>query len=248
MTRRLRWVLSIAGCVSLLTAAVVMPQPASADAGSGGGDLALSGQVSFDGNEDGEGFPCQLPAPGETPCEATMNGDLVGSLAGQDGDGVPWALAVNDRDDVETTFTYMDEIGGAAPMCTMSFGSGTGTFTATAANEAFGLYQNASPPAIPESIFEARGTFTYGWRAIGTTMLFHVREFTLDVLVNNVGWVTVLDHETSQNGVSGGGVLIPNGPEPIDPVQTLVNCATTGERAPLTATTVWNFTLSDLAA
>ena len=237
MKRRLGSFVSIAACMALLLGLVAAPQPAKAAAS---GSFAVSGTARF------ERFPCKMPPPNTQPCKATLTGSIVSSVSGQDASGNPFELVLNTRVGTglnnggpESSFSYMNDLGGATPQCSQSFGAGTVNFdTSTRLNEAFGSYHNST---IPSSIIGARGSVAYRWRSVGTVMAFTIIGAEIDANVFGLGWKRLMSAPTTTLGASGAGFFAPTTTSP----QPLLDCATSAEGfTPVNATIGWEFGLA----
>jgi hypothetical protein len=246
MKMRLGAIASISGCMALVIGLV---SPDVVRAAPAGGTFAVSGMVNFlgEGGSTSGGFPCKMPTAGHQACEARFtSGAIVSALAGQSAEGVAFELLLTTPVDSTTAdgtpqsaFTYMDDLGGATPECSQSFGAGSVYFdTGGRLNEASGLYHNATNPSL---ITGARGRVSFSWRAVGTAMAFTVTAESVEVNVFGYGWRTVMNNPLTTQGGNGVGAFAPTSTSP----SAAVACATNAQgTSPMPASVAWDFALN----
>jgi hypothetical protein len=251
MRTRPRAIALISGSMALAIGLLGLPQ--AAHAAPAAGTFALTGMVKFlgEGGATSGTFPCKMPTAGHQACVANFTSGAIGSvLSGESAEGVPFSLLLTTPVDSTTAdgtpqsaFTYIDDLGGATPECTQSFGAGTIYFdTGGRLNEASGLYHNATNPSL---ITGAKGSVTFSWRSVGTAMAFTVTAETIDVNVFGYGWRRVMGAPLTTAGGNGAGAfaLTSSSPNPV------IACATNSQGTSngtdnVTATVGWDFALN----
>jgi hypothetical protein len=187
------------------------------------------------------------PESGQSMCVARFqNGATVnGVLAGRDASNIEFEILLTTRvgtglnnGGAASGFTYANDLGGAAPQCTQSFGAGTVNFnTSGRTNEASGVYRDSTNPSL---IVGARGTITYSWRAVGTVMAFTITGINVEAEIfrptGNI-FKTVMAAPITTAGANGAGVFLPM----TNLTQAAIDCASSVEgTSPMTATVAWN--------
>lgn len=251
MKRRLGSFALVSACLALLIG-LLAPHPVQA--APAGGEFAVSGGVKFLGRSGSTsgGFPCKQPNGTQSSCEAEFQfGSVISTLTGRDEAGIEFGLVLTTPvgiggDPLSTAyagpkseFTYANDLAGAAPECTQSFGAGRVYFdTNNRLNEASGVYRNATNPSL---IVGASGWVEFRWRAVGTVMAFVVNDLEVKVNVFGYGWRTVMTAPTTTAGANGAGIFAPTSPS----AGPAVACATNADgTAPMDATVTWDFALS----
>lgn len=185
-------------------------------------------------------------------CEAEFqSGSIISALTGRDATGVEFALLLTTpvgdgrlNTDPQysgplSEFTYSNDLGGATPECTQSFGAGSVYFDSNnRLNEASGVYRNSTNPSV---IIGAKGRVDFRWRAVGTVMAFTVVGIDLQVNVFGYGWRQAMSAPATTAGADGIGVFAPtaNSPSPF------LACATNADgTTPMPATVTWDFALA----
>lgn len=149
-----------------------------------GGPKAAS-VLDFEGTANLPVFPCPPPLPGEPLCSGTFSGMQEAFLAGDAGPGA-WALQM--AAPISASFNYANLIEPGVP-CLEELASGVGT-SEGGHDDVLGFWTDRL--GLIKTVIGAQVSFSFDWRREGLTTVVTLRDLSVRLHTQGMGWVEVV--------------------------------------------------------